>query len=1099
MGKGRKKGGDDQKNEPTQKSDNNPAGSSSQNQPPEQQRPQQTGGPKDTKKFKDDWICASCNFNNYARNIECHRCKEPKAESSSARLSQNEPRPQQQKKTGFKDDKYKDSWVCGSCNFKNFPQNTACHKCQAPKGVSTSSQDQPKRVEQQPAQMKRPEPPQKQEQPMKKSEQAPKQQGNAQRIQGGDWECDKCKRINFAKKNACKNCNEPRKVEQVVVASQEAPSGSSQKPMERPLSQQSQQSTASMPDMKSLKISGSSGVIESSPDGRVYEGTRGEKCTVEVNYATIALKNLPKNAFHYDVTFLPDTPKKMLAAALEAFMRKFFPGSTYGFDGRKNIYTAKELVRNGTIIEQFKEKIEAHLLDRKKEFEITIKYAATVDMSVLLNYTNRMYQTEDRPSSAIQVLDIILRSAFRRNIENNSAIQAGRAVYFVPNRNDENDLGDGMELWYGLFQSAILGRAKIYMNVDVLHKAFPSALPLMEFLRTLNRDSRDTSIPSFLNDQQKNKLKEFLAMLSIGYRISPNEPLKTYGFNGVGEEASRAMFMYQGRRMSVQEYFEKVKHIKLRFPNLPVLWVGSRSKPPEERTYLPIEFCEIPPGQATNKKCTPNCVRGLIRYSATSSDLRKRKIQDLLRRIDYKSDPTIMGFGIDIDKNFQKTDARVIDPPSLLYSGNMSVTPQRGVWAEKNFIEVDNTRIKWCILNCDNRTTLQTIDGFKRLIIQEAKRQRIFLDDMQTSEIKNFDLRDRRNSLSNVLDDIKSKGYKFVVVIVTEQDNNYARVKQAAELQVGILTQCIKSVTLLKRMNPSTVKNILLKLNAKLNGKNHEINEISYNTINTVNSGVMFVGADVTHPSPDQKSIPSVVGVASSYDQVGFKYCCAWRLQDPRQEMIVDLENILAEHLKFYGNANNRLPSKILYYRDGVSDGQFREVLEIEMTAIQKALKRIYGNNKHADVTFVVVQKRHHTRFFPTEPKFSDGKNRNIVPGTVVDKNIVHPFQNQFFLASHAAIQGVTKPTKYCILRNESNISPDDLQAITYDLCHLFTRCSRSVSYPAPTYYAHLVAARGKNYIVGQERSLNMNNLQREYEMRRINPAFVQNTPMFFV
>lgn len=63
---------------------------------------------------------------------------------------------------------------------------------------------------------------------------------------------------------------------------------------------------------------------------------------------------------------------------------------------------------------------------------------------------------------------------------------------------------------------------------------------------------------------------------------------------------------------------------------------------------------------------------------------------------------------------------------------------------------------------------------------------------------------------------------------------------------------------------------------------------------------------------------------------------------------------------------------------------------------------------------------------------FSDGKNKNILAGTVVDKDIIHPFQYQFFMASHAAIQGVTKPTKYCVLINESKIRPDDLQAITY-------------------------------------------------------------------
>lgn len=125
------------------------------------------------------------------------------------------------------------------------------------------------------------------------------------------------------------------------------------------------------------------------------------------------------------------------------------------------------------------------------------------------------------------------------------------------------------------------------------------------------------------------------------------------------------------------------------------------------------------------------------------------------------------------------------------------------------------------------------------------------------------------------------------------------------------------------------------------------------------------------------------------------------------------------------------------------------------MSAIQRALKTAYGLKEQAKVTFIVVQKRHHTRFFPVGKEFSDGKNKNVMPGTVVDKDIVHPFQYQFFMASHAAIQGVTKPAKYAILVDESKIPADDLQAITYDLCHLFTRCNRSVSYPAPTYYGN--------------------------------------------
>lgn len=110
-------------------------------------------------------------------------------------------------------------------------------------------------------------------------------------------------------------------------------------------------------------------------------------------------------------------------------------------------------------------------------------------------------------------------------------------------------------------------------------------------------------------------------------------------------------------------------------------------------------------------------------------------------------------------------------------------------------------------------------------------------------------------------------------------------------------------------------------------------------------------------------------------------------------------------------------------------------MLDVELAAILRALQRHYHTDqkKHAKVTFIVIQKRHHTRFFPTGPKSSDGtENNNIPAGTVVDKDIVHPFQYQFFMASHAAIQGVTKPAKYCVLVNESKIPPDDLQAITY-------------------------------------------------------------------
>lgn len=173
-------------------------------------------------------------------------------------------------------------------------------------------------------------------------------------------------------------------------------------------------------------------------------------------------------------------------------------------------------------------------------------------------------------------------------------------------------------------------------------------------------------------------------------------------------------------------------------------------------------------------------------------------------------------------------------------------------------------------------------------------------------------------------------------------------------------------------------------------------------------------------------------------------------------------------HLKFYKQKNNCLPDKILYYRDGVSEGQFQQVMSTEKMAMIKACATIQqGYEKKVKLTIIVVQKRHHTRFFPgtTGIGKDDRRNNNVPAGTIVDTEIVHPQENHFYLVSHQSIQGVAKPTKYCILLDDGNHKIDDLQGLSYNLCHLFSRCNRSVSYPAPTYYAHLAAYRGRVYI----------------------------------
>lgn len=169
----------------------------------------------------------------------------------------------------------------------------------------------------------------------------------------------------------------------------------------------------------------------------------------------------------------------------------------------------------------------------------------------------------------------------------------------------------------------------------------------------------------------------------------------------------------------------------------------------------------------------------------------------------------------------------------------------------------------------------------------------------------------------------KRHNFDLIIMVVRDSGPDYANVKQAAELTVGCLTQCIKARTMYKALNPATVGNILLKINAKLNGLNHCLRSKPP----CLSRPCMIMGADVTHPSPDATGVPSVAAVTASHDPQAFRYNICWRLQEPRVEIIEDLEQIVYDQLIYFYKRNNNLkPERIVFFRDGVSEGQFKMV-----------------------------------------------------------------------------------------------------------------------------------------------------------------------------
>lgn len=96
-------------------------------------------------------------------------------------------------------------------------------------------------------------------------------------------------------------------------------------------------------------------------------------------------------------------------------------------------------------------------------------------------------------------------------------------------------------------------------------------------------------------------------------------------------------------------------------------------------------------------------------------------------------------------------------------------------------------------------------------------------------------------------------------------------------------------------------------------------------------------------------------------------------------------------------------------------------------------------------MTVVVAEKRHHIRFFPP-PGMAADKNGNPVPGTLVEHDVTHPWENDMYLCSHVAIQGTARPTHYHMLMDEANVPVEKFHMLLYEHCYQYQRATTPVS-----------------------------------------------------
>lgn len=115
----------------------------------------------------------------------------------------------------------------------------------------------------------------------------------------------------------------------------------------------------------------------------------------------------------------------------------------------------------------------------------------------------------------------------------------------------------------------------------------------------------------------------------------------------------------------------------------------------------------------------------------------------------------------------------------------------------------------------------------------------------------------------------------------------------------------------------------------------------------------MIIGADVSHAAPGSQAA-SFAALTVSMDAAAVRYAAAVETNGVRVEMIAtrNIEDMLRPLLREWqmNTGQGYLPKHVYYFRDGVSEGQYQNVLKQEVADMKRLMNSFAQPNQTLDV-----------------------------------------------------------------------------------------------------------------------------------------------------
>ncbi|XP_034688176.1 protein argonaute 4-like [Vitis riparia] len=835
------------------------------------------------------------------------------------------------------------------------------------------------------------------------------------------------------------------------------------------------------------------------PIARRGFASKGQKIALTTNHFKVNVTGADGHFFHYSVSLSYEDGRpvdgkgigrKVIDRVHETYDSEL-GGKDFAYDGEKSLFTVGPLPRNKLEFTVVLEDVSSNRnngngspdrgspneSDRKrmrrpyqsKTFKVEISFAAKIPMQAIANALRG--QESENSQEALRVLDIILRQHASKQ-----GCLLVRQSFFHNDPKNFIDLGGGVLGCRGFHSSFRTTQGGLSLNIDVSTTMIVQPGPVVDFL-IANQNARDP----FSLDWAK--AKKMLKNLRV--KTSPSNT--EYKITGLSEKPCKEQLFTLKQRngkdengeaqtieVTVFDYFVNHRRIELRYSaDLPCINVGKPKRP----TYFPIELCTLVSLQRYTKALSTLQRASLVEKSRQKPQERIGVLTNALRSNNYDAEPMLRSCGISISRDLTQIEGRVLAAPRLKVGNGEDFFPRNGRWNFNNKKLVEPTKIeRWAVVNFSARCDIRNL---VRELIKCGGMKGIHID--PPFDVFEENPQSRRAPpivrVEKMFEEIQSKlpgAPQFLLCLLPERKNSdlYGPWKRKNLSEYGIVTQCIAPT----RVNDQYLTNVLLKINAKLGGLNSMLAVEHSPSIPIVSKGpTIILGMDVSHGSPGQSDVPSIAAVVSSRQwPLISRYRASVRTQSPKVEMIDSLYKRLSETedegiirellLDFYVSSGKRKPDQIIIFRDGVSESQFNQVLNIELDQIIEACKFL-DEKWSPKFVVIVAQKNHHTKFF------QHGSPDNVPPGTVIDNKVCHPRNNDFYLCAHAGMIGTTRPTHYHVLLDEVGFSSDDLQELVHSLSYVYQRSTTAISVVAPICYAHLAATQMSQFMKFEDTS----------------------------